>query len=144
MSDSVVPAEGEHLTNGWEPDAPPDDTLVRRAVLVHARWPVAVATALGVPYRSTDRWSGALIGEVGELSNPVVLARPLAAEDAADLLAEVADLVPPTSPYFLLNPWLDPRPLPARAGAHRAPAADGPPPRRPARSPSRTGYAWSR
>ena len=108
MSDSVVPAEGEHLTNGWEPDAPPDDTLLRRAVLVHARWPVAVATALGVPYRSTERWSGAVIGEVGELSNPVVLTQPLAAGDAADLLAEVAELVPPTSPYFLLNPWQSP------------------------------------
>ena len=108
MSDSIVPAEGEHLTNGWEPDAPPDDTLKRRAVLVHARWPVAVAAALGRPYRSTERWSGAVIGEGGELSNPVVLTQPLAAEDAADLVAEVAELVPPTSPYFLLNPWLTP------------------------------------
>jgi hypothetical protein len=108
MSDSIVPAEGEHLTNGWEPDAPPDDTLKRRAVLVHAGWPVAIAAALGVPYRRTDRWSGALVGEVGELSNPVVLTAPLAAEDAADLLAEVAELVPPTSPYFLLNAWLTP------------------------------------
>ena len=53
MSDSIVPAEGEHLTDGWEPEAPPDDTLKRQAVLVHARWPVAVAAALGVPYRST-------------------------------------------------------------------------------------------
>jgi len=73
MGDSIVPAAVEHLTNGWEPDVPPDDTLKRRAVLVHARWPVAVATALGAPYRSTDRWSGAVIGEVGALLGLVLL-----------------------------------------------------------------------
>ena len=105
MSDSIVPAEGEHLTNGWEPDVPADDTLKRRAVLVHAAWPLAVAAALGVPFRRTERWTGAVIGEVGELSNPVVLTQPLTAEDAAELLAEVAGLVPPASPYLLLNPW---------------------------------------
>ena len=108
MSDSIVPGEGEHLTNGWEADVPPDDTLKRRAVLVHAGWPIAVARALGVPHRRTGRWAGAVVGAAGELSNPVVLTAPLAAEDAAGLVAEVAELVPPTSPYFLLNPWLTP------------------------------------
>ncbi|RYP82631.1 N-acetyltransferase [Nocardioides guangzhouensis] len=108
MSESVVPAEGEHLTNGWEPDAPEDDSLVRRAVLVHASWPVAVARALGAPHRRTDGWAGALIGSTGELSNPVVLTRPVAAADAADLVAEVGALVPPESAYFLLSPWLEP------------------------------------
>ena len=108
MSESVVPAEGEHLTDGWEPDAPEDDTLVRRAVLVHASWPVAVARALGVPHRRTDGWAGALIGSTGELSNPVVLTRPVAAADAGDLVAEVGALVPPESAYFLLSPWLEP------------------------------------
>ena len=44
MTESILPAEGEHLTDGWEPDAPPDDTVKRSAVLVHASWPVAVAT----------------------------------------------------------------------------------------------------
>jgi uncharacterized protein YbjT (DUF2867 family) len=40
---------------------PPDDTFKRRAVLVHASWPIAVASASACPWRRTDRWAGALI-----------------------------------------------------------------------------------
>jgi hypothetical protein len=108
VTESILPAEGEHLTNGWEPDAPVDDTVKRRAVLVHASWPVAVAEALGRPWRRTDRWSGAVVGEGGALTNPVVLTQPLPDRDAAALVAEVEALVPPGTPYFLLNPWLGP------------------------------------
>ena len=46
MSESIVPAEGEHLTDGWEPEAPPDDTLKRQAVLRYGT-PRAAATATG-------------------------------------------------------------------------------------------------
>ena len=95
MTESILPAEGEHLTNGWEPDAPADDTLVRRAVLVHASWPVAVAGALGPALathrplgRRRDRRRG------GALVNPVVLTAPVADADAAEVVAEVGDLVP--------------------------------------------------
>lgn len=108
MTESVVPDEGEHLTNGWEPDAPPDDTLMRRAVLVQASWPVAVAAALGCPARRTDRWAGAHIGDTGELTNPVILVQPVPESEAASLVAEVAELIPPTTAYFLLSPWLTP------------------------------------
>lgn len=108
MTESILPAEGEHLTDGWEPDAPPDDTLVRRAVLVHASWPVAVATALARPWRRTERWAGAWIGEAGALVNPVILTQPVAEQDAGGVVAEVAELIPPGTPYFLLSPWLTP------------------------------------
>ena len=108
VSDSVIPAEGEHLTNGWESDAPPDDTLIRRAVLVHASWPLAVAAALGRPWRRTDRWCGAAIGDTGALSNPIILTQPVPASEAADLVSEVGDLIPPDAAYFLLSPWLTP------------------------------------
>ncbi len=108
MTESILPAEGEHLTNGWEPDAPPDDTLVRRAVLVHASWPVAVASALGRPWRRTDRWAGALIGDAGALVNPVILTQPVTEADAGAVVAEVGELIPPGTPYFLLSPWLTP------------------------------------
>ena len=43
----MVPPEGEHLTTGWEADLPPEDTLVRQAVLAHASRPVLVAGAAG-------------------------------------------------------------------------------------------------
>lgn len=108
MAESVVPDEGERLSNGWEPDAPPDDTLKRRAVLVHASWPIAVAAALGCPARRTDRWAGANVGDAGELTNPVILTGPVSQQEAAAVVAEVAELVPPTTAYFLLNPWLTP------------------------------------
>ena len=45
MTESILPAEGEHLTNGWEPDLPPEDTMKGRAVLVHASMPVARAAS---------------------------------------------------------------------------------------------------
>lgn len=108
MTESILPAAGEHLTNGWEPDAPLDDTLKRRAVLVHASWPVAVAQALGRPCRRTERWSGAWIGDGGALVNPVILTQPLPDADAGSVVAEVAELIPPATTYFLLSPWLTP------------------------------------
>ncbi len=106
--DPILPAEGEHLADGWEPDAPPGDTLKRSAVLVHASWPVAVAEALGRPCRRTDRWAGALVGESGALTNPVVLTRPVGEHEAAEVVSEIGELIPPGTPYFLLSPWQTP------------------------------------
>lgn len=108
MSDSILPGEGEHLTNGWEADAPADDTLVRQAATVHASWAVAVAQALGRPWRQTDRWTGALVGESGALTNPVILTQPVGEQEAADLVGEISDLIPAEVTYFLLSPWLSP------------------------------------
>ena len=103
MGESIIPPEDEHLTDGWEPDTPPEDTLVRRAVLVQAAWPLEVARALGRPHRRTDRWAGARIGDRGALTNPVLLLQPL--EDPASVLAEVEEVVPAPVPYFLLSAW---------------------------------------
>ena len=108
MADSILPDEGEHLTTGWEPDLPPSDTLKRRAVLVHASWPVTVAAAVDRPARRTERWAGAMIAADGDLTNPVVLTQPLADRDAASLVEEVGELIPATTSYFLLNPWPTP------------------------------------
>ncbi len=105
---SVLPDPEEHLTNGWEPDAPDDDTLMRQAVLVHASWPVELARTLGRPWRRTDRWAGALVGSSGELTNPVILTAPVTEAEAAEVVAEIGDLVAPGAPYFLLSPWLTP------------------------------------
>lgn len=108
MTESIIPAEGEHLSTGWEPEVPPDDTLVRRAVLVHASWAVTVPEALGRPAARTDRWAGGFIGPRGALTNPVVVVRPLAAEEYADVLAEIDGTVPAPAPYFLLSPFPTP------------------------------------
>ncbi|MFN8193422.1 MAG: hypothetical protein U0R80_03970 [Nocardioidaceae bacterium] len=109
MTDSIVPPPEEHLATGWEPDLPASDTLVRRAVLVHASWAVAVAEALGRPHRHTDRWAGGWIGDRGPLTNPVVIVRPPRDEaEWADVLAEVHELVPAHVPYFLVSPFPTP------------------------------------
>ena len=106
MTEPIIPAAEEHLTDGWEPDTPATDTVVRRAVLVHASWPVDIARALGRPWRRTDRWAGARIGDRGALTNPVVLLRPHV--DLAEVLAEVDEVIPRPVPYLLLSPWPTP------------------------------------
>jgi hypothetical protein len=108
VTESILPSPGEHLTNGWEPDVPADDTLVRKAVVVHASLPIAVADALGRPWRRTGRWAGALVGESGALTNPVILTQPVGEAEAAEVVAEVGELVPPEVTYFLVSPWLAP------------------------------------
>jgi hypothetical protein len=112
MGHDIVPDPTRHLTDGWEPDAPLDDTLKRRAVLVHASWAVAVGAALGRPHASTDRWAGSRVGQRGALTNPVVLTRPLR-DDVEEILAEVDEVVTRPAPYFLLSPFPTPdlRPL---------------------------------
>lgn len=106
VSDSITPDAGEHLSTGWEPAVAVADTLVRQAVFLHASWPVANATALGRPWRRTDDWAGGFLADRGELANPVIALRP--PTDPAALVAEVGEVIPPTSPYFLLSAWQDP------------------------------------
>ncbi|GAA0899398.1 GNAT family N-acetyltransferase [Pseudonocardia zijingensis] len=136
MSASILPPEDQHLTTGWEPDVPAEDTLVRQAVLVHASWSTTVATAAGRPARSGPRWAAGWIGDRGALTNPVLLLQPLTAPD--EVLAEVGTLFPPHVPYLLVSAWPTPDlrpfglglvghpPLMARFPA-RGPAAPTPP-----------------
>jgi len=106
MTESILPDAEEHLATGWEPDLAPDDTLVRQAVLLHASWPITVGEAFGRPSRRTDDWAGGFLADRGALSNPVILLRP--PTDLEALVAEIAELVPATSPYFLVSPWHEP------------------------------------
>jgi len=103
MTESIIPAADEHLSDGWEPDASSTDTLVRRAVLVHASWPVEIARALGRPWRRTDGWAGARIGDRGALTNPVILLSPHA--DPAAVVVEVEEVIPRPVPWMLISPW---------------------------------------
>lgn len=137
-SPSVIPTEGEHLTTGWEPDLPPGDTLVRRAVLVHASWAPSVARSLDRPWRRTERWTAGRVSDVGTLSNGVVVLRPLAEGEWTEVLREVSDVLPPPVPFLLVSPFPTPDlrahgltllghpPLMARLpGGEAPPAPDG-------------------
>ena len=108
MADSIVPGETEVLATGWEPDLSASDTLVRRAVLAHASWATAVPESLGNPARRTDRWAGGLVGRRGELTNPVVVTRPLDAAGFAEVFSEVATVLPADVPFFLISPFPTP------------------------------------
>jgi hypothetical protein len=108
MTESIVPDEHEHLTTGWEPELDAGDTLIRRAVLAHASWAVAVPGSLGRPARRTERWSGGRVGDRGALTNPVVVTQPLDAASFAEVLDEVGQLFPEGIPYFLICPFLTP------------------------------------
>lgn len=106
MSESILPDEGEHLATGWEPALSSSDTLLRRAVDVHASWAVAVAEALGRPFRRTPRWAGGYVGERGALTNPVFLRQPvLTMEDYAEVVAEVEEMVPTGVPFLFVSPF---------------------------------------
>ncbi|MDQ2883358.1 MAG: hypothetical protein M3Y48_19885 [Actinomycetota bacterium] len=102
----MLPAEGEHLTTGWEPDLTPDAILLRQAVLVHASWPVQVARGAGRPWRSSPRWAGGRIGDRGALTNPVVLLQPLTRPE--ETLRDIGALFPPHVPYLLISAWPTP------------------------------------
>jgi GNAT superfamily N-acetyltransferase len=108
MSDSLAADPDEHLTDGWEPDTPESDTLVRAAVEVHAAWLTATAESKGRPWRRTDSWVGAYIGDHGELTNMVMPLRPTDATGFETLVSDVGDLVPATAPYALLSPFPTP------------------------------------
>lgn len=103
VSDSIAPEAGEHLATGWEPDLTVADTLVRQAVHLQASWGLTVAQALGRPRHESEDWAGAFIADRGELANPVVLLRP--PTDLSALVAETQELVPPTSPFYLVSRW---------------------------------------
>jgi hypothetical protein len=104
MSASILPAEGEHLTTGWEPDLAANDTtdtLVRQAVLVHVSWPTAVAGAAGRPWRAGASWAGGWIGDRGALTNPVVLTQLLTRPK--EILREIGSLFGADIPGLLLE-----------------------------------------
>jgi hypothetical protein len=106
MATSWLPPEGEHLTTGWEPSLPAEDTLVRQAVLAHASWAVRLAAGTDRPRRCTDRWAGGYASDRAAMANWVVPLQPL--EGAGEVLAEAARLFPPGVPYVLISAWPTP------------------------------------
>ncbi|MGZ4617818.1 MAG: GNAT family N-acetyltransferase [Frankiaceae bacterium] len=99
----LLPSEGEHLTTGWEPSVPPEDTLVRQAVLAHGDWLWTQGQAAARPHRRGGGWVGAYLTERAPMSNMCVLLQPPA--DTAALLAEVGEFYPPHVPALVLSPW---------------------------------------
>ena len=99
----MAPDPHEHLTTGWEADLPAGDTLLRRAVLVHASFALAIASPAGRPVRRTERWAASHLADRGFLSNLAILLRPL--DDPASVVAELSDFFPGHVTWALISAW---------------------------------------
>jgi hypothetical protein len=83
----------EHLTDGWEPDAPVSDTLLRRFVFNLAAFnEVPVVAAEGRVLRRDDL-AVADLGRPAALHNAVTLLRPLPWDRAEETMAAVEGFV---------------------------------------------------
>jgi GNAT superfamily N-acetyltransferase len=130
------PAATERLENGWFPDTPAGDTVIRRYVLANAEWMEAVARASGTPVLRTD--DVVVVDEHSPhlLFNTGILLRPVPPERAEAVATEVSEFFAGATggPCSLFCPW--PTDLPGfRASGHpplmlRVPggAAPAPPP----------------
>ena len=68
---------GEHLTDGWEPDLPVADTLLRRYVFNLAAFNELPAVAAGARVLRSDEFAAADLGRPAAMHNAATLLRPL-------------------------------------------------------------------
>jgi hypothetical protein len=96
------------LTTGWEPDAPVEDTLLRRFVFAQAEaWEPAVA-ALGGRVHRTAAFAVTDFGRPAGLANAVTLLQPLP-PDPAPVLEEIERAVAGgTGAVGLISAWPTP------------------------------------
>lgn len=100
---SILPPEDEQLTTGWESDLAAEDSVVRQAVLAHARWAVDLARSGGRPWHETPQWAGGHVGDHGPMTNWVVLKQPVG--DPGRVLGQVNTLFPAGVPYLFISAW---------------------------------------
>lgn len=81
-----------HLTDGWEPDTPAGDTMLRRFLFNQAELNEAFATATGGTVYRDEHLSLADLGHPGAYFNAALLLAPPAGGAEGRLLAQVEDL----------------------------------------------------
>jgi GNAT superfamily N-acetyltransferase len=100
----------ESLTTGWEPDLPPQDSLLRQFAFSHADRSAWMAGALG---GRVDRDPAASLADPGSpflFDNAVVLLRPPSPESLADVLDRAKALYPDDQSWSLMSVWPLPEP----------------------------------
>lgn len=98
----------EHLTHGWEPDLPADDSVLRSFVLSMAARGDAMARAVGGRDR---RWDDVAVADPASpvlFDNAAVLLQPPAYIDLDAAVRRVIDFFPPERHFVLLSPWPTP------------------------------------
>ena len=95
----------EHLTTGWEPDVPAEDSLLRAYVLATADRSEAIARAADGSVRADERSSMADAGSPVVFDNVVTLLQPMTAEEARAVVGEALVFFPPDRPFVVLSAW---------------------------------------
>lgn len=103
----------EHLTHGWEPDLPADDSLLRRFVLANADRNAFTAERVG---GRAGRWDDLAAADPASpvlFDNAAVLLQPPAYTSTTDAARRALDFYPPDRHFVLLSAWPTPdlRPL---------------------------------
>ena len=80
---------GEHLTDGWEPDLPVGDTLLRRFLFNLAAFHEVPAVAAGGRVLRRDDFVAADLGRPAAMHNAATLLRPLPFDRPGEVLDEV-------------------------------------------------------
>lgn len=100
---SLLPDEDTFLEDGWSPDLPAADSVVRQAVLVHASWAVDLARTVGRPWHDGPTWTGGNASDRGVFSNWVIVKRP--GLDLVEVAREADELFSGGEPYLFMSPW---------------------------------------
>ena len=79
----------EHLTDGWEPDLPVSDTLLRRFLFNLAAFNELPAVAAGARVLHRDDLMAADLGRPAAMHNAATLLRPLVYDRAGETLEVV-------------------------------------------------------
>jgi GNAT superfamily N-acetyltransferase len=98
----------EHLTTGWEPGLPAEDTLLRRFVFAMADRVTAMAEAMtGRTYRD-ERAAMSDLGSAFLYDQAVVLLQPLAPGELRQVVADAIDFYGPDRGWVLFSAWPTP------------------------------------
>lgn len=127
-------SDGERLSTGWEPDVPPDDSLIRRFLLGEVERMRSVVGVAG-RFQRTDEL--VLVDPEGGLvyDTAAVPLQPPTAVDLAGVVKAARAFFPPERTWCLYSMWPTPdlRPLGMALVGHPPimyrPAGDGPQPR---------------
>jgi hypothetical protein len=103
---SMLPPTGEHLTNGWEEDLDPADSLVRQAVLAHVSWCKAITLASRRHVVDEPGWCAGAGPSPSAMLNWVIVKRPT--EHWRELVTAAAGAYEPGTEAFLISPFPTP------------------------------------
>ncbi len=95
----------EHLTHGWEPDLPPEDSLIRRYLC--ATTDVSAFMTRAVDGRVT-RWDDVFAADPASailFDNLAVLLQPSTLCDIDEVVTRLLDFFPPERHFCLLSAW---------------------------------------